>query len=325
MKANVIVFATDGEFLPPAAFLAAKLAALNPRDDTEIVLFCSSVPDLDKAASHRLPATLGLVQETPLPELVIANRITPATFLRLLVPLWVSPEVRRILYLDADVYPENADVFRLFDLDMSGHPLAAVREIKTAYGETETTKREVDDIAAGRRILNAGVLLMDRELMLQRHIGERAITLARDRQLHDQWALNLVLAGDWLEMSPAMNLTRDARNSLLRDVVSPAVTHFSGPVKPWHGTRFGEVHPARGEIEHYLLASPWKSFLGAHFDFNDAWNALQGRRGLAVSERVIPLRAALPNTTDVDAVWRYLRETRFADVEQGISAAPVLP
>jgi lipopolysaccharide biosynthesis glycosyltransferase len=325
MKTNVIAIATDGEFLPPAAFLATKLAALNPRDDTEIVLFSDSAPDLEKAATHRVPATLGLVQKIPLPEFIVANRITPATFLRLLVPFWVAPEVRRILYLDADVYPENTAVFRLFDLDMRGHPVAAVREIKTAYGETEVTRREVDDIAAGRRILNAGVLLIDRELMLQRHIGERAITLARDRQLHDQWALNLVLAGDWLEMSPAMNLTRDARNSLFRDAISPAVTHFSGPVKPWHGMRFGEMHPARSEIERYLLASPWKSFLGAHFDFNDAWNALQGRRGLAVAERVVPLRATLPKTTDVGAVWQYLRETRFADVEQGISPAPVLP
>jgi lipopolysaccharide biosynthesis glycosyltransferase len=304
---NVVAIATDGNFFPPAAFLATRLAALNTRSDTEIFLVSDSASDLAKAKEFGVPAQLEFVREPRLPTVVVNKRITPAAFLRFLLPHVVPSGVRRILYLDADVYPETADVFRLFDLDMGGQTVAGVRDLLAAYTPGEIATNELRIAGAGAKFLKSGVLLMDRVGMLRWHVGERVFDLAKETGVHDQFALNIVLRGEWLELSPAMNMTPATVNSPLGGAMKPVLTHFRGRSKPWHGPQFGDAHPVRAELESYLLASPWKSFLQAS-------KAPEGARP----------RAELPPTTNFAEIKRYLRETRFADVEQGITPRPVI-
>ncbi len=129
-KPNVIALTGDAAMFPAAAFLATRLAALNPRPhDTEVVIFSDSLGDLQKAAAFRVPADLkaadGVTNGLPLG----ADRLPRIAFLRLLVPSILGDEVQRILYLDVDVSVENASPFGLFDLDMKGHAIGAVRSL----------------------------------------------------------------------------------------------------------------------------------------------------------------------------------------------------
>ena len=114
--------------------------------------------------------------------------------------------------------------------------------------------------------------------------------------------------------------TGTSRGTLLRDGCRPVLTHFNGPTKPWHGPRFASDHPARREIEAYVLKSPWRDFLSKHYDFRAAWDTLQAKRGAAtyaaprkVSSFSVSSKARLGDLSD------YLRETEFADVRQGIA------
>lgn len=102
-----------------------------------------------------------------------------------------------------------------------------------------------------------------------------------------------------------MNMPAQVSNSFVRNVVAPSIVHFIGPTKPWDGPRFGMKHPARPEIEDFLLRSPWASYLSS-------------RRPLYGAPPK-PELFELPTYVSRDEIAAYLRDTEFADVIQGIT------
>jgi lipopolysaccharide biosynthesis glycosyltransferase len=168
-----------------------------------------------------------------------------ATYFRLLLPELLGADYRRILYLDVDVYPESDKVFALFDLDMRGHAVAAVRGLLHAAGtqEARTVLRK-----GGNKYLNAGVLLIDNARSAETEMTSRALDTARTRPVplgaHDQSILNYLLDGDWLELSPSFNMIVPVWKSSVRRAFEPVIVHFAGSGKPWEGPRFSIDHPA---------------------------------------------------------------------------------
>ena len=120
----------------------------------------------------------------------------------------------------------------------------------------------------------------------------------------------MLLRDRWLELSPAWNMIIRAWSSFVRQVAPPVIVHFTGPVKPWHRL-FVDDHPVRTELPAFLANTPWASFIG---DANPRPQLLAG--GLPPIPH--PQRPIWPPEA-VAAVIRYLRETRFADVEQGLT------
>lgn len=327
MKQNVIAIAIDRDMFPPAAFLADRLATLNPRDDTTIAILSDSEEDLEKARKFGVAAEL-IFAKLPLElEGQPTDRITVASFLRLFIPDFVADSTRRILYLDADIYLENDRIFRLFDLEMCGLAVAAVRDIRLVY--TAAQKYLAAELAKARvpaeRYLNGGLLLIDRSKFHDSKIGTRTLKTAARRYLRHDLALNRILAGKWMELSPAMNAPMDLREALVSNGWVPNVTHFIGTTKPWHGPRFASEHPARKETEEYILRSPWRDFLSRHYSFRTAWDTIQSKHGG-------PTFAAPPKPTtfkqsaraDLEGINAYLRNTEFADIRQGITELPTL-
>lgn len=318
-KPNIVAIPTDSLTFPAAAFLATRLSMLNPREDTQVVILSNSFPDLAAAKAVGIPDELKYVQFSGGHIPPAAARVTAGSFYRLFVPE-LLPEARRILSLDIDTYPESAAIFSLFDLDMAGHAVAAVRDVYMAYGRAPESVRELERTGCGNgKYLNAGVLLIDRAAFVVADLGRRAFDTALKRRFHDQAALNFELAGVWLELSPAMNMTTVVRNSFVRQVVEPAIVHFMGPVKPWHGPRFGENHPVRAHLEKFLLASPWKNMVAQNFSFEDAWSNTRGRQGLPMAKAPVRgTKTVLPAGADMNAIAAYLRHTVFADVASGL-------
>ncbi len=192
----------------------------------------------------------------------------PATYNRLLLAEMLPSEVRKAIYLDADVIV-TGDLHPLWERDLSGHLALAVPD---AYFElyhharfAGFAFRDEDRPAATDRYFNAGVLVIDVDAWRREEVGRRALTIAeryRDAlQFHDQDALNCVLAGRWGALSPAWNLhelfdvlmywdcrqyPRSEVGEALRD---PCVIHFIGPTKPWaagcanvHASAFAAYH-----------------------------------------------------------------------------------
>jgi lipopolysaccharide biosynthesis glycosyltransferase len=297
--------------LPSAAFLAQRLASLNPRVDTEIAVYSDSAEDLQAAFRFGVPASLKYVDFTGrLPDV---GRLSGAAFFRLFVPDVVDETVEKVLYLDTDIAVEDDRVFRLLDLDLKGHPVAAVRDVTMSFNNTIEGERELALTGASRKYLNSGVLLIDRAAWRKRQLGLTVFERAIRGGFHDQTALNAILQGDWLELSPAMNMVIPIWNSFVRKVFPPSVVHFMGKTKPWDA-EYVEDHPVRADMLRYFANSPWPRFI-RHANFQQAW----ARQSPALARQAPARKLTLSPFADFEGMEAALRSTTFADVEQGIS------
>ena len=318
---NAIVLVADANWFAAGAFVADQLASLRPPTGTDIILFSDSADDLDKARAFGLRAQLMPLDSSLLdPSFPIHDHFTRATYGRIFLPRMLAGRYRRLVYLDVDVYVHSGKIFDLFGLDLHGHAVAAVLDPWIALLDPEAGERTRTIANAENRYFNAGVLVIEPSAYLAEDLERRLLSTiaATPERLRysDQSALNIVLDGNWLELSPAFNTSSVHWGSFVRAVSEPVITHFAGSMKPWHGPRFNIDHPARQDLERFLRASPWAGFLAQFYSFKDAWNVLSGKAALPPPVATPKFRMT-PHEENLIA--NYLRTTDFADVEQGIT------
>ena len=285
MTRKAIVLVADEKIFPAAIFAVRRLASLNYRADTDIIVFTDSDRDLQIARAEKTPYH---VSPMLFPEGIRAT----AAYFRLFIPNLLDKTHERVLYLDVDTYAESSKLFGLLDLPMRGYFIAAVRDLVIAYLPDQ---RELDATLSGghTKYLNTGVLLIDTQaynasgaiVRIVNQIKQSAVA----RGYPDQTVLNRELDGNWLELSPSFNMFLSALGSRVSQAFEPVITHFAGRTKPWHGPRFTSLHPARAEMERFFPRSPWKNFLpkfSALRDFSDAAgvpNSIAGGKRMATS------------------------------------------
>ena len=298
---TAVVIASDETQFPAAVFLASRLLALRP-GRTQVVIATDYGRGIELARQilpecsfQRVRTMKGLLPSW-------MPRISGAAFLRYYLPEILGKYFARILYLDTDTYPDHRNIFRLLNMDMEGHSVAAVRDIKTTFGRSEESARELSHAGPSGKYLNSGVLLIDNAAWTRQRLVRKVMEAVNEHGLHDQAALNYVLRGDWLELSPLVNMTIAAQNTVFKGV-RPLLTHFMGLRKPWSPI-WAENHRARREMVAFLRGTPWPYFI----------------------EPVIsPQPAYLDPDTDFAGVRRYVETTEFADVKCGISRAIQYP
>ncbi len=329
-KHNVIAFAADSRQLPAALFAARRAAQLNPRQDTRILIFTDAADDAAATQAFAPWCELMVIEfnrdRHALHMPAFNSRISGASLFRFFLPGLTGDDTERVIYLDTDTCVDDPVFFRLFDLDMKGHTVAAVRDLETAYGATDYANGDLAKagLAVQRKYLNAGVMLIDRRRYVEAALERKFFDASMRRRIHDQAAINRVLAGEWLELSPAFNMTTKVRNSFVAEVCKSVVTHFLGKYKPWHGPAFAYGHPVYAEMVRFFANSPWTTFLARHVaEADEALRAIQTKKPRLAGDLRRTLLAAqwpfLPRPTDYHAVVAYLRQTPFADVEQGLT------
>ena len=318
----ILIIADDKQF-PPAVFLASRLAQLKGGRDVDIVLASDSAKAVNEARAFGVPCELleigNLYDDLDLPA---TSYFTRATYYSLFVPRLLQEKYDRLLYVDVDTYPESDRVFALFDLEMDGYAIGAVRDLHIPFVPMPWNSEELLDTLKiapeqrlGAKYLNSGVLLIGLEAFRTQRIEKQALRLIRDRRVElrwpDQTVFNAVLRMRWLELSPAFNMVTRAWASFIRDYLPPAIVHFTGPVKPWHRA-FVDDHPVRRELAAFLARSPWATFIA---DINPPPQLI------SVSDLPPPPGPQKPvwYGAPLDALVRYLRDTPFADVVQGIT------
>lgn len=185
------------------------------------------------------------------------NRITRATYGRLVLPDVVPANVERLLYLDADILVRR-DVAELFAVELGGNVLAArhdpvVPEFDHPGGVQAWRAIEVDGKTA---YFNAGVLVID----LKRWRAEDWGTRVRDYlvkhcdniMLFDQEALNAVIRGRFTRIDGRWNAIEYRRAG---DITTPPdrmehayIVHFLGDTKPWDAA--AAERPGAGHAEY---------------------------------------------------------------------------
>jgi lipopolysaccharide biosynthesis glycosyltransferase len=162
------------------------------------------------------------------------KRLSNIVYARLIIDRLVRPDVERILYLDCDMLVRD-DVRYLFDLELGGHAIAAVRDTSGASitGQRDVKKnRDIFDPA--HSYFNAGLVLIDiakwREADVIGRMEEAYASGVMQRIYYDQDLLNLVFKDRWLKLPWRWNLI-DARR--VHEGVDPAIVHYTGNTKPW--------------------------------------------------------------------------------------------
>ncbi|MDB5614930.1 MAG: hypothetical protein JWQ22_2583 [Devosia sp.] len=163
------------------------------------------------------------------------SRQFPAVvYARLLIDRLLPAEVTRIVYLDCDTMVRD-DIAALFDWDMEGNPVAAVRDLGGAWivaGRDVRGNRDIFDVAAS--YFNSGVMLIDvagwRAANIVDYVQKAEAEGIMQRIYYDQDLLNLVFRGRWLQLPWRWN-TIDARP--VHEGLDPAILHYTGKAKPW--------------------------------------------------------------------------------------------
>jgi len=154
------------------------------------------------------------------PELKATGRFTSSVYARLYLDEILGKDIDTVLYLDCDLVVQ-ADIAKIFELQLNGYCLAAVSDIGDSY--TRNFKRH--NALAG--YFNAGVLLLNMKMMREDGVFKSARgEFAHGNKYLDQDMLNLAVGDRWLALDEIYNY--------MRPDVCPAasVIHFAH-CKPW--------------------------------------------------------------------------------------------
>ena len=200
--------------------------------------------------------------------LLMQGRFTRATHIRFILHE-ILIDLKRVIYIDADTIAVG-DISKLYDTDIKGHALGAVRDVGTTLicasfgprmdlkrGMTRTNGidifkyiRDTVRLKEGSEHLyfNAGILLMDLDIWRKDDIAGAAMNfLSRNTNCVylDQDALNHVMEGKYLQLDERWNSiaintddyclsngTEESMEIARKWRLDPWIVHFAGP-KPW--------------------------------------------------------------------------------------------
>lgn len=255
---NAVVLICDAAYMPAALFVAGELLDSDPTSHDIIVIVVGEMPSLSAVRVDARIQIVQVVQDESLHSIPYSNRKSPATFVRLKLDRLLGEYYEKILYLDCDVRVRGADLFKLFSVDLGKFPIAAVRdaaEIVRPNSASWAAYRQQLGLSPGAGYFNSGVLLIDCGNFARCRVGDEAIQYLLDGKFrggfHDQSALNAVLNGNWLELSPVWNWMFAPRIELTKRYM-PSIIHFIGPNKPWKDKKGKHLPEYRCEMDRYL-------------------------------------------------------------------------
>ena len=150
----------------------------------------------------------------------------------------------RIIYLDVDIALVG-DITELFARDMGGHPVAARTSLDRGWRRGFGLARKIESnldasgVKAFRRdfvyarpmnftCFNAGMLLLDLAALRGMDAYRKLLSVIDAYGINDQFALNLVIAGNYLELERCWNCLVPQESC-----EDAKLLHFVGQVKPW--------------------------------------------------------------------------------------------
>lgn len=191
---------------------------------------------------------------------------------RLLMNQFLPQDLDRIIYLDGDTIVRNS-IEKLWNTDLHQYCLGAVVEptVSTA------TKKRLNLV--NKPYFNSGVLLVDLNKWRSQNIEERLMTICSkmgdDLIAGDQDALNVIMDGEFCELSPTYNYVNSFyyypydmlaklekpsvfvnKNEFSQIRLNPSIVHYLGEDRPW---RRGNTHRYSADYWSNVHASPFAS------------------------------------------------------------------
>lgn len=179
------------------------------------------------------------------------QNITKPTFYRLIIPL-LLPQYKKCIYLDGDTVCCN-DILKLYDTDLENNYFAASKGAIMNFNKSSV--EEILDIPNAENYVNAGVLVMDLELMRQKNMVEKFLEYsAKGYPCQDQDVLNKCCYGK-IKILPMKNNVycnvfsapeniieqRFSKEDIAEARKNPTVIHYPREYsKPWKNINAAE-------------------------------------------------------------------------------------
>lgn len=246
-----IAFAVDAAYFEHAAVAIESILQFDYLEQVDFWLLLAN--DVDEAFKARLSraindrARIHYLSAADMPEYGTSadpntQHVSSAMYLRLRLVDLLPRSVARIIYLDADVLCTSPGLEELYNTDLHGCTIGAVRDAFTRrmndHGGLPLIEK-FTQIDPQDLYFNSGVILIDTLAWRLRHISERAdayLALTRSaRRFPDQDALNVACHRDWHRLDKRWNhmmawRLEDGRSGTLSQAV---IIHSAGPVKHW--------------------------------------------------------------------------------------------
>ena len=204
-------------------------------------------------------------------DLKVKRHITRAAYYRLIIDKLVPDDVKKALYLDADVLVLG-DIEELWNVDITDYAIGAVEDA----GLRDIIKELKNKLGmpCDAKYFNSGVLLINLSYWREQSISEKMLKFFQkcppDLPHHDQDALNSVLWKETLFIDPKWNVHKEALHhyylpdrekrltkEFINAVRHPSIVHFTGAVKPWH---YACGIPYAEQYFTYVDMTPWAGF-----------------------------------------------------------------
>lgn len=303
---TAICLTPDRRFFGPALCVASQVVACGLPEDADLFLVCEEADvwprfdEVDEAVRRRLKlivtsfadVTRSLGSDTN-----GEHAITRRLFLDRVLPARYD----RIIPVDSDMMIVNEGLAPLVAIDLDGALIAAATDM-ISYMDCGghlapefQAYRSALGLAKETLYFNNGLTVIDRAQWSKGEMGERTlrfIAANRERCLRfEQSALNALLKGSFIRLSPRFNFMGDFMRLDLEDEVRPNVYHFVNRPKPWQRGWVGEPRFADA-FKEWFAASPWP-------DFPDVG---------PVDNHYVPV-----NQDFRRRLWAFLETQRFAD------------
>ena len=254
-------FAINKIYGPILGILMTSIIENNKDMNIGFNIFYDEISDDDKYRFQlfvdKYPlVSIGLykIDETGMGDLYLRPGITSlSTYYRLIMPEVLYPEVKRLIYLDADMLCVG-DLKELKNVDFEGNIVMAVTD---PVMNRDTEHKEKIEFPLERHYFNAGFMLIDSEKWHQEAITDKTIKLAAEKKLPmmDQDTLNLSLMDNRGEISKNYNYVYSLAP---RNVAGLKIVHFAGGSKPW--TPWSEEYMEFPLYDQYRDISLWADF-----------------------------------------------------------------
>ena len=259
---NCILLASNAAYLEYAEYVAWQIRDAGLHDVTILIASADATgANLRGDYAEILPIDVsGFIDKLPQ-----NKRLKQYTYWRLPAFAEAAKKFDKILYLDTDFHVLGTDLMKLFDLDMKGAPLAAVRDVHQSV-RPDRLPNEFKILGWDNApYFNAGMLLIDGAQFREQNMLSVLETFALDYPhaltAHDQSLLNLAYYRNWLEISPIWNWQLSPRNCRIYKLFDVELVHLAGEIKPW-----SELHEYIDE--EFILK--YRSFLKTQLDEHDA-------------------------------------------------------
>ena len=310
----IVLCAADDNYAKPLAVMLHSAATnLRVGNHLNIVLMDGGISESSWVGLREtlldLPITIHVLQpdRDEISDLGTSHHITHTAYFRLLAARLLPDSIDKVIYLDSDVLVKD-DLMELWDMQLADNYCLAAIDIACPFVDAYAAEKKykaqkaykslksaiphfaaISPISNWRELsldgsahyFNSGVMVLNLARWREESIDQKLLACLRDNAKYvwcwDQYALNVVFAGQWKPLPSRWNQgfhvfeypdetyspISQYEFTDMRD--NPAVIHFTTEFKPWD---FRPHHPLRGKFYDALDQTAWSGWRPAQPDFS---------------------------------------------------------